>query len=93
MVLHHVAQSASLIVVACAAFDTRIKAPAAVTGRASRGMVRRLRRNGLPVLAPAASFFVTKDSQLLAGQAYRARRWGRELAEKASHRSSSMKPS
>jgi hypothetical protein len=76
---------------ACAAFDTRIKAPAAVTGRASRGMVRRLRRNGLPVLVPAVSFFVTKDNQLVAGEADRAHRWGRELAEKAGHRRSSAK--
>jgi len=70
----------------CAAFDTRFKAPAAVTGRASRAMVRRLHRNGLEVLVPAASFFVTKDSTLVAGEVDRARRWGRELAEKAGRR-------
>ncbi|HST48532.1 flavodoxin family protein [Jatrophihabitans sp.] len=76
---------------ASAAFDTRIKAPAAVTGRASRGMVRWLRRNGLVVLAPAVSFFVTRDSRLLAGETDRARRWGRELAERAGRREPSVK--
>ena len=74
-----------------AAFDTRIKAPAAVTGRASRAIARNLRRNGISVLAPAASFFVTRDSHLLAGETDRARRWGRELAEKAGRRSASAK--
>lgn len=74
---------------ASAAFDTRIKAPAAVTGRASRGIMLRLRRNGFSVLAPEASFFVTRDNHLVAGEADRARQWGRDLAEKASHRSRS----
>lgn len=76
---------------ACAAFDTRIKASAAVTGRASRVMVRLLRRNGLSVLVPAESFFVTGDSRLLAGETDRARQWGRELAEKAAHPRGSVK--
>lgn len=76
---------------ASAAFDTRIKAPAAVTGRASRGIMRNLRRNGLSVLAPATSFFVTRDNHLVAGESDRARRWGRELADKATRRSTSAK--
>jgi len=71
---------------ASAAFDTRINAPAAVTGRASRGIERQLRRNGLSVLTPAESFLVTRDNQLVAGQTDRARQWGRDLGEKASHR-------
>jgi hypothetical protein len=74
---------------ASAAFDTRIKAPAAVTGRASLGIMRSLRRNGLSALVPAASFFVTRDNHLIAGETDRARRWGRDLAEQASNRTRS----
>jgi hypothetical protein len=69
--------------VAVAAFDTRFKAPVIVTGRASRGIARRLRRHGLSPLTSSASFFVNRNNQLLAGETDRARRWGRDLAELA----------
>jgi Flavodoxin domain len=66
-----------------AAFDTRIKAPSIVTGGATRGIRRRLRRNGLPLITKPASFFVNRDNQLLEGETDRARRWGSELGELA----------
>ena len=75
---------------ATAAFDTRIKAPAIATGRASRSIARRLRRHGLAVLAPPCSFFVSRENLLLAGETDRARRWGRELAERAAKRAAHL---
>src|SRR5689334_11744919 len=41
-----------------AAFDTRLKSPAFVTGRASRGIARRLRRDGYVTVVPPESFLV-----------------------------------
>lgn len=66
-----------------AAFDTRIKAPSIVTGGATRGIARRLRRNGLPLITKPASFFVNRNSQLIDGETDRARRWGTELGKLA----------
>ena len=63
-----------------AAFDTRLKGPAAFTGRASKGIGRALRRHGLELTAPPESFLVTKDNILEAGEAARARRFGERLA-------------
>ena len=63
-----------------AAFDTRIKAPAAITGRASKGIGKELSRHGAVLVAPSESFFVTKDNRLHEGEEDRARRWGEELA-------------
>ena len=64
-----------------AAFDTRIKAPAALTGRASRSISRVLSRHGMTLLAPAESFLVDKKNRLLAGEIERAEAWGASLAE------------
>ena len=69
------------------AFDTRIKAPSVLSGRASRGITRELRRQEQLVLAPAISFFVTRKNTLYAGEVERARRWGRALAEEAARHS------
>jgi menaquinone-dependent protoporphyrinogen IX oxidase len=63
-----------------AAFDTRIKAPAVLTGRASRRMAHLLRRHGHRMVTAPQSFFVTKDNHLLDGEQDRAREWGRALA-------------
>jgi hypothetical protein len=63
-----------------AAFDTRIKAPAALTGRASRAINRSLARHGLAVVAGPESFFVDKKSHLVPGETDRARAWGARLA-------------
>jgi flavodoxin-like protein len=66
--------------VRAAAFDTRLKAPAALTGRASRAINRGLRRCGLRVVAGPESFLVDKKSHLLPGETERARAWGARLA-------------
>ena len=63
-----------------AAFDTRIEAPAALTGRASKGIARQLRSHGFTVIADPESFLVTKDSHLQADEEDRARDWGAALA-------------
>lgn len=63
-----------------AAFDTRIKAPAALTGRASKGIARRLRDHGFTVIVEPESFLVTKDSHLLDDETTHARNWGARLA-------------
>jgi hypothetical protein len=63
-----------------AAFDTRIDAPAAITGRASKGISRQLRRHGFREIVEPTSFLVTKDSHLARGQQTDARQWGEQLA-------------
>src|SRR5690242_5292955 len=65
-----------------AAFDTRMDAPAMLTGRASKAIAKLLDRHGLTEIAPAESFLVTKDSHLRPGEEDRAERWGRDLAAK-----------
>src|SRR5215470_3135530 len=62
------------------AFDTRLNGPATFTGRASKAIAKLLDRHGLTEIAPAQSFLVTKDNQLLPGEEDRAEQWGRELA-------------
>jgi hypothetical protein len=64
-----------------AAFDTRIKAPAMFTGRASRTIKRALWRHGVAVVVPPQSFLVDKKSHLLPGETARARAWGAQLSE------------
>jgi hypothetical protein len=63
-----------------AAFDTRVDAPALITGRASTGISRQLRRHGFREIVEPMSFLVTKDNQLVAGQQASARQWGSRLA-------------
>jgi hypothetical protein len=63
-----------------AAFDTRLHGPAALTGRASRGIAKRLERHGASLVAPPESFFVGKDNNLTEGEAARAEEWGASLA-------------
>jgi hypothetical protein len=63
-----------------AAFDTRLKAPAALTGRASKGIAKRLRSRGCPLIAEPESFLVTKQDRLLDHEVARAREWGARLA-------------
>jgi hypothetical protein len=64
-----------------AAFDTRIHAPALLTGRASKGVTRLLRAHGFDVIAEPESFLVTKKDRLEPGETARAREWGASLAE------------
>jgi len=63
-----------------AAFDTRLHGPAAMTGRASKGVARLLRAHGFDVIAKPASFLVTKDNRLDLHETDRAREWGAGLA-------------
>jgi Flavodoxin len=63
-----------------AAFDTRVHAPAALTGRASRGVSRSLRAHGFDVVTEPESFLVTKADALEPGESARAREWGARLA-------------
>ncbi|HEY4853286.1 MAG TPA: flavodoxin domain-containing protein [Streptosporangiaceae bacterium] len=63
-----------------AAFDTRATGPAALTGRASKGIARELHRHGFDMAAEPESFIVTKDDHLVGGETARARAWGARLA-------------
>lgn len=66
--------------VRAAAFDTRIEMPAAITGRAGRGIARHLRHRGFHVVGEPESFFVDKHNHLTDGQEKRATAWGTALA-------------
>lgn len=63
-----------------AAFDTRVDAPALITGRASKGIGRQLQRHGYQLVDEPMSFFVTKENTLGTGQLVVAREWGQSLA-------------
>ena len=65
--------------IAAAAFDTRFNGPALFTGRASRGITRRLRAHGAVPIEEPESFLVDRDNHLLDGEGDRAEVWGREL--------------
>jgi flavodoxin len=65
---------------AAAAFDTRFDMARALTGHASGGIARRLRRAGFDVITDPTSFFVTKQEHLVDGEAERATEWGTSLA-------------
>jgi hypothetical protein len=64
----------------CAAFDTRLEASPVLTGRASKGISRRLHRHGYRDIVDPESFIVDKQNHLLDGEADRAREWGKRLA-------------
>ena len=64
-----------------AAFDTRMDAPAVVTGRASKGIAKQLRAHGSSVIVEPESFLVTKENHLLDEEESHARAWGVRLAE------------
>jgi hypothetical protein len=63
-----------------AAFDTRLKGPPIITGRASRGIAKRLRHHGATLVVPPESFLVTRDSELAEHEGEHARMWGAHLA-------------
>ncbi|WP_214110456.1 flavodoxin family protein [Acrocarpospora catenulata] len=66
--------------VAAAAFDTRIRGP--FSGSAAKGAHKALRRHHLRLVSPPMDFHVTgTKGPLVAGEAERAREWGRSLAE------------
>ena len=62
-----------------AAFDTRVDAPALITGRASKGISRQLRRHGFHEIAEPMSFLVTKTNKLAVGQLAAAGKWAELL--------------
>jgi len=63
-----------------AAFDTRVDAAAWLTGRASKGIAKRLERHGFGLVLAPESFCVDKENHLVDGEADRAVEWGRQLA-------------
>ena len=65
-----------------AAFDTRMQGPAALTGRASKGISHALRRQGYELISDPESFLVTKRNTLVGGEQDRAREWGEALANR-----------
>jgi Flavodoxin len=62
-----------------AAFDTRVDGKPLLTGRASKGIAKRLRHDGYELLVEPESFLVDHD-RLLDGEADRAQAWGAALA-------------
>ena len=66
--------------VKAAAFDTRVHGPAALTGRASKGVARLLHAHGFDVVAQPESFLVSRRDQLEPQETTRAREWGTKLA-------------
>jgi Flavodoxin len=70
-----------------AAFDTRVHATTLVTGQASKGIAKRLRRHGFELLVEPESFFVDRSNHLEPDEAARAEAWGRSVAEAAATQS------
>ena len=62
-----------------AAFDTRARGPAVLTGRASKGIAKRLDDHGATLVAQSESFQVDRENHLVAGEASRAEAWGKDL--------------
>ncbi len=73
-------ESLGHISAAGAAFDTRFELPAAITGRASKGIARRLRKLGCTMIVEPESFFVTRQNHLEPNEEMRARDWGAHVA-------------
>jgi hypothetical protein len=65
-----------------AAFDTRVDMSPVLTGRAARGIAKRLRHHGCHLVTPPESFLVDKSNHLLPGEEERARIWGAGLAKR-----------
>lgn len=63
-----------------AAFDTRIDVSPMLSGRASKGIAKKLRHHGFSVVVEPESFLVTKENHLEPDEAAHARRWADDLA-------------
>lgn len=74
-----------------AAFDTRIHLPAVLTGRASKGISRRITNHGYTEISEPESFFVTKNNELEPNEDKRAREWGRAVGTAAAIDSSATR--
>jgi flavodoxin len=72
-----------------AAFDTRLDASPMFTGRASKGIAKRLRHAGADVVVPPESFLVTKANELVTDEQDHARAWGASLAVELTARTTS----
>lgn len=67
-----------------AAFDTRLgSGKPAFTGRASKGIAKRLHHHGLELVVDPESFLIDDENHLADGEEDRARTWGSALAESA----------
>jgi hypothetical protein len=75
-----------------AAFDTRLDAPAAFTGRASKGIAKRLRHHGCELIDEPRSFLVTKHEHLEEHEVDEARSWGRRLGVTTTARTGADQP-
>jgi glutathione S-transferase len=64
-----------------AAFDTRLDKAPWLTGKAARGIARRLRRRGIEVLDTKSFLVEDSEGPLEAGELERARAWGAKLAQ------------
>jgi hypothetical protein len=69
--------------VKAAAFDTRIDANPTFTGRASKGIARKLRHHGFGLITEPESFLVTGDNVLIEGEDARAEAWARSVLSTA----------
>ena len=69
-----------------AAFDTRVRAPAFLTGRASPKIAAALRRGGRELVIAPESFLVERTDRLVAGERERAFSWGETVAREVSRR-------
>lgn len=76
--------------VRAAAFDTRIGIPPALSGRASKGIAKKLREHGCTLIVDPESFLVNKDSHLEPDEEAHARRWGAKLAAALVERASEV---
>jgi hypothetical protein len=65
--------------VLAAAFDTRMDGKPLVTGRASKGIARRMAHHSFRLVTEPESFLVDESSHLLAGEEERAVAWGTQL--------------
>ncbi|MBV8221360.1 MAG: flavodoxin family protein [Solirubrobacterales bacterium] len=63
-----------------AAFDTRLDKSPWLTGVASRGIAKRLRRDGYDVIDQESFLVEESEGPLAEGELERAREWGRKLA-------------
>ena len=73
------AQLPDAITAHVAAYDTRFRAPAWLTGHPARRVTRTLVAHGGVAVAPPESFYVDKREHLRAGELYRAHQWGAML--------------
>lgn len=62
-----------------AAFDTRVDMNEHLSGRASKGIAKRLKAHRFNLVAAPESFLVDRDNQLIPGELERAEAWGRDL--------------